>query len=46
MYWLLMQYDVTLNSLPSLHAGMVVYTVAFGRRILGNVLSHGSSFWS
>src|SRR5205823_2443118 len=39
MYWLLLQYDVTLNSLPSLHAGMVVYTVAFGRRILGNALS-------
>jgi membrane-associated phospholipid phosphatase len=39
MYWLLLQYDVSLNSLPSLHAGMVVYTVAFGRRILRNVLS-------
>jgi membrane-associated phospholipid phosphatase len=33
MYWLLRQYDVTLNSLPSLHAGLLVYTVCFSRRI-------------
>jgi len=33
MYWVLRQYDVTLNSLPSLHAGLLVYTVCFARRI-------------
>ena len=33
MYWLLRQYDVTINSLPSLHAGLLVYTVCYGRRI-------------
>ncbi|MDB5292932.1 MAG: hypothetical protein JWL69_4173 [Phycisphaerales bacterium] len=33
MYGLLLRYDVPLNSLPSLHAGLLVYTLAFGRRI-------------
>ena len=36
MYWLLQLYDVPTNSLPSLHAGMVVFTLAFGNRIVGS----------
>lgn len=33
MYGLLLRYDVSLNSLPSLHAGLLIYTLAFGRRV-------------
>ena len=36
MYWLLLQYDAPLNSLPSLHAGFLIYTLAYGKRILGD----------
>jgi membrane-associated phospholipid phosphatase len=36
MYWLLQQYDAPYNSLPSLHAGLLVYTLAFGRRVVGH----------
>jgi membrane-associated phospholipid phosphatase len=36
MYWLLQQYDAPYNSLPSLHAALLVYTLAFGRRIVGD----------
>ena len=36
MYWLLLQYDAPYNSLPSLHAGLLAYTLAFGRRVAGN----------
>ncbi len=32
MCWLLIQYDATLNSFPSLHVGLLVYTLAFGWR--------------
>jgi membrane-associated phospholipid phosphatase len=32
MCWVLNQYDATLNSLPSLHVGLLVYTLAFGWR--------------
>jgi hypothetical protein len=35
MYWLLKQYDVPLNCLPSLHAALIVYTLAFGNRVAG-----------
>ena len=35
MYWLLLLYDVPTNSLPSLHAGLVVFTLAFANRIIG-----------
>jgi membrane-associated phospholipid phosphatase len=35
MYWLLQLYDVPNNSLPSLHAGMIVFTLAFGNRVIG-----------
>ena len=41
MYWLLQQYDVPYNSLPSLHAGMVVFTLAFGNRIVGREVGTG-----
>jgi hypothetical protein len=41
MYWLLQLYDVPLNSLPSLHAGMVVFTLAFGNRIIGSDVGRG-----
>ena len=34
MHRLLLAYDAPLNALPSLHAGLLVYTLAFGRRIL------------
>jgi membrane-associated phospholipid phosphatase len=44
MYWLLMQYDAPYTSLPSLHAGLLVYTLAFGRRILGDAMPRG--LWS
>lgn len=43
MYWLLQQYDVPFNSLPSLHAGMVVFTLGFGNRILRGHLSRAAS---
>jgi len=36
MYWLLLQYDAPFNSLPSLHAGLLIYTLAYGKRIFGN----------
>ena len=39
MYWLLQFYDVPYNSLPSLHAGMIVYTLAFGNRVVGRDVS-------
>jgi membrane-associated phospholipid phosphatase len=49
MYWLLQQYDAPYNSLPSLHAGMVVFTLAFGHRIFGRELLRGVrwffAFW-
>lgn len=41
MYWLLQQYDAPYNSLPSLHAALLVYTLAFGRRILGDEAPRG-----
>jgi membrane-associated phospholipid phosphatase len=34
MHRLLLAYDAPLNALPSLHAGLLVYTLAFGWRIL------------
>lgn len=37
MHRLLLSYDPPLNALPSLHAGLMVYTLAFGRRILQGV---------
>jgi hypothetical protein len=38
MHQLLLAYDAPLNALPSLHAGLLVYTLAYGRRILrGNL---------
>jgi membrane-associated phospholipid phosphatase len=40
MYWLLQCYDVPYNSLPSLHAGMIVYTLAFGNRVVGREVSN------
>src|SRR5688572_20649186 len=41
MYWLLLQYDAPHNSLPSLHAGLLIYTLAFGRRIIGHETPRG-----
>ena len=41
MYWLLQQYDAPYNSLPSLHAGLLVYTLAFGRRVVGHAVPRG-----
>jgi hypothetical protein len=41
MYWLLQLYDVPTNCLPSLHAGMVVFTLAFGNRIIGREVGRG-----
>jgi hypothetical protein len=41
MYWLLLQYDAPFNSLPSLHAGLLIYTLAYGKRILGNQIPPG-----
>jgi hypothetical protein len=41
MYWLLQLYDVPTNSLPSLHAGLVVFTLAFGNRIIGRDVGRG-----
>ena len=41
MYWLLLQYDAPLNSLPSLHAGFLIYTLAYGRRILADRIPAG-----
>jgi len=38
MHRLLLLYDVPLNSLPSLHAGLLVYTLAYGKRILADDL--------
>jgi hypothetical protein len=34
MWWLLQQYDAPHNSLPSLHASLLVFTLAFGRRVV------------
>ena len=36
MIWLLQLYDTPYNTLPSLHAALLVYTLAFGRRVLGD----------
>jgi len=44
MYWLLLQYDAPLNSLPSLHASLLVFTLAFGKRILKDQMPRG--LWS
>jgi hypothetical protein len=33
MYWLLQLYDADYNSLPSLHASLLVYTLCLGRRL-------------
>lgn len=41
MYWLLLSYDTPQNSLPSLHAGLLVYALRFGRRIFGAALPPG-----
>ena len=41
MYWVLQLYDVPINSLPSLHAGWLVYSLCFGRRIFENDLPKG-----
>ena len=38
MYGLLRRYDTPLNSMPSLHAGLLIYTLCFGRRIAGDAL--------
>jgi membrane-associated phospholipid phosphatase len=38
MFRLLLLYDRPLNALPSLHAGLLVYTLAFGRRVVGRAL--------
>jgi len=46
MYWLLQQYDVHYNSLPSLHAGIIVYTLAFGHRILRRDISLGMKLFA
>ncbi len=34
LYGLLQRYDVWLNSCPSLHVSLLVYTLAFGRRVV------------
>ena len=41
MYWLLQVYDAPNNALPSLHVGLLVYTLAFGRRILKDEMPQG-----
>lgn len=41
MYGLLLKYDVPLNAMPSLHAGLLIYTLAYGTRILGNQIPPG-----
>jgi membrane-associated phospholipid phosphatase len=41
MYRLVLQYDVPLNALPSLHAGLVVYTLCFGWRVFAGRLPRG-----
>ncbi len=41
MYWLLKHYDAPNNALPSLHVGLVVYTLLFGRRIFAGNLPRG-----
>jgi len=41
MHWLLLQYDAPLNSLPSLHAGLLIYTLAYGKRIMGDSIPAG-----
>ena len=41
MYWLLLQYDAPNNSFPSLHAGMLVYALAFGYRVVGRRTPRG-----
>ena len=43
MYWLLQQYDVPLNSLPSLHAALVVYTLRFAQKGLRPLYSRGTA---
>jgi membrane-associated phospholipid phosphatase len=42
MYWLLQRYDGPLNSMPSLHAALLVLTLCHGRRILGGELPRGA----
>jgi hypothetical protein len=39
MFRLLRSYDTPLNALPSLHAGLLVYVLAFGRRIFRDTLA-------
>jgi membrane-associated phospholipid phosphatase len=41
MYWLLLQYDAPQNAFPSLHAGLLVFTLCFGRRIFRGQLPPG-----
>jgi membrane-associated phospholipid phosphatase len=41
MYWFLQLYDVPVNSLPSLHAGLLVMTLLYARRILAKDLPRG-----
>ena len=43
MYWLLQLYDAPNNALPSLHIGLLVYTFAFGRRVLAGEMPRGTS---
>jgi hypothetical protein len=43
MYWLLQTYDATYNAMPSLHAALLLYTIAFGRRVLAGATPRG--FW-
>ena len=44
MDWLLQLYDAPYNSLPSLHAALLVYTIAIGRRVVGDAAPRG--LWS
>jgi membrane-associated phospholipid phosphatase len=41
MYWLLLWYDTPQNSLPSLHAGLLIYALRFGQRIFRAALPQG-----
>jgi membrane-associated phospholipid phosphatase len=41
MYWLLKLYDTPNNALPSLHVGLVTYTLLLGWRIFGDKLPRG-----
>ena len=57
MYWLLLLYDRKLNAFPSLHAGLLTYTLLFVRRLiredhywrhpfdLANLLFVGAVIW-